>query len=82
MTIAFSIAYRGDNPGTVQKVAGTLASLYLEQNLKTREAQAQSTTKFLEAELKELQERIKNLGDKITAFKETHEGLLPEQQVV
>jgi succinoglycan biosynthesis transport protein ExoP len=81
VTIAFSIAYRGDNPGMVQKVAGTLASLYLEQNLKTREAQAQSTTKFLEAELKELGERIKNLGDKITAFKETHEGLLPEQQV-
>lgn len=80
VTIAFSIAYRGDNPGMVQKVDGTLASLYLEQNLKTREAQAQSTTKFLEAELKELQERIKNLGDKITAFKETHDGLLPEQQ--
>jgi succinoglycan biosynthesis transport protein ExoP len=80
MTIAFSIAYRGKDPGTVQKVAGTLASLYLEQNLKTREAQAQSTTQFLEAELKELQNRIKNLGDKITAFKEKHDGLLPEQQ--
>jgi succinoglycan biosynthesis transport protein ExoP len=80
VTIAFSIAYRGDNPGMVQKVSGTLASLYLEQNLKTREAQAQSTTKFLEAELKELQERIQNLGTKITAFKEQNEGLLPEQQ--
>jgi succinoglycan biosynthesis transport protein ExoP len=80
MTIAFSIVYRGENPGRVQKVSGTLASLYLEQNLKTREAQAQSTTKFLEAELKELQERIKELGAKITAFKEQHEGLLPEQQ--
>jgi polysaccharide biosynthesis transport protein len=80
VTIAFSIAYRGKNPGTVQKVAGTLASLYLEQNLKTREAQAQSTTQFLEAELKQLQERIKILGDKITAFKGQHEGLLPEQQ--
>ena len=80
VTIAFSIAYRGKNPGTVQKVSGTLASLYLEQNLKTREAQAQSTTQFLEAELKQLQERIKDLGDKITAFKGQHEGLLPEQQ--
>jgi len=80
VTIAFSIAYRGKNPDTVQKVAGTLASLYLEQNLKTREAQAQSTTQFLQAELKELQERIKGLGEKITAFKEQHEGLLPEQQ--
>jgi polysaccharide biosynthesis transport protein len=80
VTIAFSIAYRGKNPGTVQKVSGTLASLYLEQNLKTREAQAQSTTQFLEAELKQLQERIKTLGDKITAFKGEHEGLLPDQQ--
>jgi succinoglycan biosynthesis transport protein ExoP len=80
VTIAFSISYQGRNPGTVQKVAGTLASLYLEQNLKTREAQAQSTTQFLQAELKELQERIKGLGEKITAFKEQHEGLLPEQQ--
>ena len=80
VTIAFSIAYRGKNPETVQKVAGMLASLYLEQNLKTREAQAQSTTQFLEAELKELQERIKVLGEKISAFKGQHEGLLPEQQ--
>lgn len=80
VTIAFSIAYRGNNPGMVQKVSGTLASLYLEQNLKTREAQAQSTTQFLEAELKQLQERIKGLGDKITVFKGQHEGLLPEQQ--
>jgi succinoglycan biosynthesis transport protein ExoP len=80
MTIAFSIAYRGKNPGMVQKVSGTLASLYLEQNVKTREAQAQSTTQFLEAGLKELQERIKKLGDQITAFKEKYEGLLPEQQ--
>ena len=80
VTIAFSIAYRGKNPETVQKVSGTLASLYLEQNLKTREAQAQSTTQFLETELKQLQERIKGLGDKITAFKGQHEGLLPEQQ--
>ena len=64
----------------VQKVAGTLASLYLEQNLKTRGGPAQSTTQFLEAELIQLQERLKGLGEKITAFKGAHQGLLPEQQ--
>jgi polysaccharide biosynthesis transport protein len=80
VTIAFSISYRGKNPDTVQKVAGKLASLYLEQNLKAREAQAQTTTQFLEAELKQLQESIKIMGAKITAFKGQHEGLLPEQQ--
>ena len=80
VTIAFSIAYQGGEPGTVQKVAGTLASLYLEQNLKFREAKAQTTTKFLQAELKGLQERIHNLGEKISAFKASHEGILPELQ--
>jgi uncharacterized protein involved in exopolysaccharide biosynthesis len=80
VTIAFSIAYRGKDPTAVQRVSGTLASLYLEQNLKIREAQAQSTTQFLEAELKQLKERIQDLGGKITAFKGRHEGLLPEQQ--
>jgi len=78
ITIAFSIAYRGRNPETVQKVAGTLASLYLEQNLKFREEQAKTTTQFLEAELKGLQERIGFLGDKITKFKQEHEGVTPD----
>ena len=80
VTIAFSIAYRGGNPATVQNVAGTLASLYLEQNLKFREAKAQTTTKFLQSELAGLRERIQSLGEKITLYKETHEGILPELQ--
>jgi succinoglycan biosynthesis transport protein ExoP len=78
ITIAFTISYRGKSPQTVQKVTGTLASLYLEQNLKLREDQAKTTTRFLEAELKELQERIKGLGDKIAKFKEKHEGITPD----
>jgi polysaccharide biosynthesis transport protein len=80
MTIAFKVAYRGKNPQTVQQVASTLASLYLQENLKIREQQAKTTTNFLEAELKDLEERIQTIGQKITAFKSKHEGLLPELQ--
>ena len=78
MTIAFTVSYRGDNPGKVQKVAGHLASLYLEQNLKDRQEKAETTTKFLEAELQGLEERIKTIGDQIAKFKQAHEGSLPE----
>ncbi len=78
MTIAFTISFRGDNPGKVQKVAGHLASLYLEQNLKDRQEKAETTTKFLEAELQGLDERIKAIGDQIARFKQAHEGTLPE----
>lgn len=80
VTIAFSVSYLGGNPDTVQKVTQTLASLYLEQNLKFREAKAQNTTKFLETELDSLRNRIQSLGEKITLYKETHEGILPELQ--
>lgn len=78
ITIAFSVSFQGKDPETVQKVAGTLASLYLEQNLKNREAQAQTTTNFLQAELKGLREQIKQYGDEIAAYKEKYEGSLPE----
>ncbi len=80
ITIAFSVAYRGKSPDTVQKVAGTLASSYLEQNLKIREAQAKTTTQFLEAESRELRERIQTIGGKIATFKNEHEGIQPELQ--
>jgi len=78
VTIAFTVAYKGKNPDTVQKVDGTLASLYLQENLKIRELQAKTTTKFLETELKALQEQLAGLGQKITDFKSKHEDILPE----
>ena len=82
VTIAFTVAYRGKNPEVVQKVAGTLASLYLQENIKIRELQAKTTTKFLETELKEIQEQLSSIGQKITAFKAKNEDILPELQQV
>lgn len=78
ITIAFVISYQGKVPGTVQKVTNTLASSYLEQNLKDRQEKAETTTKFLEAELKELNERIEKIGQKISDFKQKHQYSLPE----
>ena len=80
VTIAFTITYQGKKPNAVLKVATNLTSLYLERNLKERQEKAETTTKFLEAELKELDERIASLGQKITKFKEAHGGAIPEMR--
>lgn len=80
VTIAFTVAYLGNNPEVVQRVNGMLVSLYLQENLKIRELQAKTTTQFLESELKGIKERITDLGDKITAFKGKHETIIPELQ--
>ena len=77
-TIAFTLSYEGKDPATVQKIANVIASLYLEENLKTREAQATRTTEFLRKELNHIKDQIDEYGRKISEFKKVHFGELPE----
>jgi polysaccharide biosynthesis transport protein len=81
-TIAFSLSYQGKDPAKVQKVTNTLASLYLEENLKTREARAKTTTEFMESELDALQENISGLEARIAGFKKENMDALPEMAAV
>ncbi len=77
-TIAFTLLYEGKNPSTVQKVTNVLTSLYLEQNLETRERRASDTTAFLEQERGELKKQIDVIQTEISTFKKKHTGKLPE----
>ena len=81
-TIAFTLAYEGENPSTVQKVANRLASLYLEANMKTREQRASNITTFLERELKNLKTQIDEKESKISQFKQIHGQELPEYRTI
>ena len=49
-TIAFNVSFVSESPVLAQRVATELASLYLEENLKTRTASAEDTTGFLKDE--------------------------------
>jgi polysaccharide chain length determinant protein (PEP-CTERM system associated) len=77
-TIAFSITYEGREPETVQRVANELASLYLQENLKTREKQSRETSKFMEEEMKIVQASLADVDAKIAAYKEKNISSLPE----
>jgi uncharacterized protein involved in exopolysaccharide biosynthesis len=76
-TIAFNLSYEFKDPQKVMKVANTLASLFLEQNLKDREERAKTTSSFIEAELNALNENINQLEAKIAEFKQKHFQALP-----
>jgi polysaccharide chain length determinant protein (PEP-CTERM system associated) len=77
---AFKISYQGYDPAVVQQVTRELAALFIEENMKVRELQAQGTTHFIDDELEKarllLEEQEKQLRD----FKGAHMGSLPEQQ--
>lgn len=77
-TIAFTLAYDGATPETAQKVANELTSLFLGENLKTRERHAQETSAFLKKESEQLAERIQQIEVQLAGIKQKADGALPE----
>jgi polysaccharide chain length determinant protein (PEP-CTERM system associated) len=78
-TVAFTISYQGSDPGTVAVVTNTLASFYIEENLRTRERQATSTAEFLKVQLAETKRRLDEHELRVSQFKRRHLGELPQQ---
>ena len=77
---AFTIEYEGRHREDVAKVANQLAASFIDWNLKNREQQAQDTTEFLDAQLKEAKQNLEEQESKVSAFKLRHLGEMPEQQ--
>ena len=77
-TIAFTVAYQSNSPDIAQKVANELTSLFLGENLKSRERQAQEATSFLQQEAENLSTHIGEVDEKIAQFKNRASGALPE----
>lgn len=77
-TIAFTLSYDGESPEVAQKVANELTSLFLGENLRSRERHAQETTAFLKHEADNLTHHLEELEAKIAAVKQRASGALPE----
>ena len=77
-TIAFTVTYQNRSPELAQKVANELTSLFLGENLKSRERQAQEATSFLQQEAENLARHIGEIDEKIASFKHRAKGALPE----
>lgn len=77
-TIAFTVSYNSHSPETAQRVANELTSLFLGENLKSRERQAQETTTFLKQEAESLAKHIEEIEAKLAKFKQRASGALPE----
>jgi polysaccharide chain length determinant protein (PEP-CTERM system associated) len=79
VTYAFALSYKGPNPQTVATVSNTLASFYIEENLKVREKAASGTAQFLKIQLDEVKKRLDTQEAKVTEFKRRYPGGLPQQ---
>lgn len=77
---AFRISFQGPDPTIVAQVTNRIANLYIEENLRTREVQAEGTSEFIENQLQEGKKQLDQLEDSVSAYKRLHNGELPQQE--
>lgn len=77
---AFRINYSAHDPHIAQQVTSELSALFINENLKVREAQSEDTTKFIEKQLEDARALLSEQEAKVRQFQGAHEGALPSQQ--
>jgi succinoglycan biosynthesis transport protein ExoP len=77
---AFRVGYQGKEPTIVAQVANRMANFFIEENLKTREVQAEGTSEFIDTQLQEAKRRLDELEAAVSKYKLQHNGGLPEQE--
>jgi polysaccharide chain length determinant protein (PEP-CTERM system associated) len=75
----FSISFSGENPELVARVVNGLAALFIDENLRVREAAAVGTSTFLEDELQSVRRQLESVEQKLREFRKRHMGELPEE---
>ena len=78
VNIAFEVSFFNEEPQKAQLVANELATLFLEENVKSRTEKADETAKFLEEEADRMQARVQEVENEIAEFKVEHGDSLPE----
>jgi len=78
---AFDIVYLDQTAERAQRVADKLARVFVEENSRSREVQAEGTTEFLSGQQRASQDRIADLEKRLRTAKEQHMGKLPEQMM-
>jgi polysaccharide chain length determinant protein (PEP-CTERM system associated) len=75
----FSISYVDIDPKQAMLAASRLASLFIEESLKTRERQVVTTSNLLESQLKETKAELEAQEEKVKRYKMQNLGELPQE---
>ena len=76
---SFRLGYVDPNPETAQRIANRLATVFVEENSKTKTQQAQNTSEVLAGQVKASQDRLTKLQEQLRVKKQANIGRLPDQ---
>jgi polysaccharide chain length determinant protein (PEP-CTERM system associated) len=78
-TDAFSIEYVHRDPKKAREVTSRLATLFIEESMKSREQQVEEAYQFLDSEVVAARRELEVKDAALRQYKEQHMGNLPEQ---
>jgi polysaccharide chain length determinant protein (PEP-CTERM system associated) len=76
---SFRVSYVSDSPAIAQNTTDRLASLFIEENLRDRENQAEDTNQFLDSQLQDARRRLIEQEKKLEEYRRRYSGQLPSQ---
>jgi len=77
-SIAFTISFLNENPQLARDVANELVTMFLSENIKSRNERAAETSSFLDEEASKFQAKVQDLEEQIADFKNQYSDSLPE----
>jgi len=79
-TFAFNLSYRGRDPEMAAQVANALAADYVEESARARQRETAKTTEFLQAQLDEAAQKLKDQEQRMGEFTARYGRELPDRQ--
>jgi protein tyrosine kinase modulator len=76
---AFRVSYKAKQALTAMRVTERLASLFIDESLRDREALAEGTNQFLEAQLDEARRKLEQNEKSLEEYQSKYNGELPSQ---
>lgn len=76
----FRISVTLSEAAKAQEVCREITNMFLEEDLKSREEQADTTTQFLDKQVADAQAKMNDQDQRLAAFKREYFGALPDQE--
>jgi polysaccharide chain length determinant protein (PEP-CTERM system associated) len=76
----FFVSFKAEDPHIAQLVCGEITSLFVGENLRSREVSAEGTTEFLKSQLDDAKRNLDEQDTKLAAFQRQYVGRMPGEE--
>ena len=76
----FTVAYRGDDPKTVQRMVDTLVQEFINNSIAYQRSDAEGAYEFIQDQIKEYKKKLEGSDKEIREFREMHPQMIPQNE--